>query len=143
MIILDTNVISEVMRPQPNSQVMSWLREYPVEELAVTAISIAEISYGLKRLPEGHRRRSLQWRFQMFIAQGFSDRIFPFDEKVAEIYADLVVNRQHIGKPIEVMDAMIGAIALLKKASLATRNISDFQNCGLQLINPWEISSEI
>ena len=141
MIILDTNVISEVMRPQPNSQVMLWLKEYSVEELAVTAISIAEISYGLKRLPEG--RRPLQWRFQMFIAQGFRDRIFPFDEKAAEVYAEMVVNRQHIGKPIEVMDAMIAAIALIKTANLATRNTSDFQNCGLKLINPWEISSEI
>ncbi|PSO51039.1 MAG: VapC toxin family PIN domain ribonuclease [Cyanobacteria bacterium SW_9_44_58] len=143
MIILDTNVISEVMRPQPNFQVISWLREYPVEELAITAVSIAEISYGLKRLPEGRRRNSLQWRFQMFIAQGFKDRIFPFDEKAAEVYADIVVNRQQQGKPIEVMDAMIVAIALIKTANLATRNVSDFQNCGLELINPWEISSEI
>jgi len=122
---------------------MSWLRKYPVEELAVTAVSIAEISYGLKRLPEGRRRDSLQWRFQMFIAQGFSDRIFPFDERAARIYADIVVNRQQPGKPIEVMDAMIAAIALVKTANLATRNVSDFQNCGLELINPWEIFSDI
>lgn len=113
---------------------MSWLRKYPVEELAVTAVSIAEISYGLKRLPEGRRRDSLQWRFQMFIAQGFSDRIFPFDERAAKIYADIVVNRQQQGKPIEVMDAMIAAIALVKTATLATRNVSDFENCGLELI---------
>ncbi|QDZ40740.1 type II toxin-antitoxin system VapC family toxin [Euhalothece natronophila Z-M001] len=143
MIILDTNVISEMMRPQPNFQVMSWLRGFPVEELAITAVSIAEISYGLKRLPEGRRRDSLQWRFQMFIAQGFSNRIFPFDEKAAEVYADIIVNRQQKGKPIEVMDAMIASIALLKTATLATRNVSDFQNCGLELINPWESSSEI
>jgi len=122
---------------------MSWLRKYPVEELAVTAVSIAEISYGLKRLPEGRRRDSLQWRFQMFIAQGFSDRIFPFDERAARIYADIVVHRQQQGKPIEVMDAMIAAIALVKTANLATRNVSDFQNCGLELINPWEIFSDI
>jgi len=143
VIILDTNVISEVMRPQPNVQVMSWLREYPVEELAVTAVSIAEISYGLNRLAKGRRRDSLQWRFQMFIAQGFSDRIFPFDDRAARIYADIVVNRQQQGKPIEVMDAMIAAIALIKIATLATRNVSDFENCGLELINPWEIFSDI
>lgn len=143
MIILDTNVISEVMRPQPNTQVMSWLKKYPVEELAITSISIAEISYGLKRLPVGRRRDSLQWRFQMFIDQGFSDRIFPFEERAAEIYADIIVDRKQQGKPIEVMDAMIASIALLKTATLATRNVSDFENCGLELVNPWEIASEI
>ncbi|AFZ51010.1 type II toxin-antitoxin system VapC family toxin [Dactylococcopsis salina] len=143
MIILDTNVISEVMRPQPNTQVMSWLKKYPVEELAITSISIAEISYGLKRLPVGRRRDSLQWRFQMFIDQGFSDRIFPFEERAAEIYAEIIVDRKQQGKPIEVMDAMIASIALLKTAILATRNVSDFENCGLELVNPWEIASEI
>lgn len=143
MIILDTNIISEVMRPQPNTQVMSWLRKYPVEELAITSISIAEISYGLKRLPVGRRRDSLQWRFQMFIDQGFSDRIFPFEERAAEIYAEIIVDRKQQGKPIEVMDAMIASIALLKTATLATRNVSDFENCGLELVNPWEIASEI
>lgn len=143
MIILDTNIISEVMRPQPNTQVMSWLKKYPVEELAITSISIAEISYGLKRLPVGRRRDSLQWRFQMFIDQGFSDRIFPFEERAAEIYADIIVDRKQQGKPIEVMDAMIASIALLKTATLATRNVSDFENCGLELVNPWEIASEI
>ena len=143
MIILDTNVISEVMRPQPNTQVRSWLKKYPVEELAITSISIAEISYGLKRLPVGRRRDSLQWRFQMFIDQGFSDRIFPFEERAAEIYAEIIVDRKQQGKPIEVMDAMIASIALLKTAILATRNVSDFENCGLELVNPWEIASEI
>ena len=139
MIILDTNILSEIMRPAPAPQVMAWLRQQPLSTLAVTAITLAEIRYGLERLAEGARRRNLEERFQAFLARGFDDeRILVFDAAAAIAYSTLVVEREKAGRPIDAFDAMIAAIARREGASVATRDRSGFENCGVDLINPWD-----
>lgn len=137
MIILDTNMISEVMRPTPEPRVMAWLRKPPLRTLAVSAVTLAEIRYGLGRLPEGKRRFDLEERFRAFIARGFQDRILAFDAAAAEAYSAIVINREKAGRPIEAFDAMIAAIARVNSASIATRDVGGFEGCGVEIINPW------
>lgn len=137
MIILDTNVISEIMRPQPELKVMEWLRKQPLDSLATTAITLAEIRYGLGRLPQGQRRRSLQERFQAFLVRGFGDRIMAFDAAAAEAYSSIAIERERTGRPIDAFDAMIAAIARVNSASVATRDVAGFEGCGVVVINPW------
>jgi toxin FitB len=137
VIVLDTNVISEVMRPVPYAQVMTWLRGQPLQELTITAVSVAEISYGLRLLPQGRRRSDLGARFRTFLAHGFSDRILAFDAEAADLYGEIVTIRRAAGHPIEAFDAMIAAIARSRAASIATRNVVDFEGCGVPLRDPW------
>jgi toxin FitB len=137
VIVLDTNVISEVMKPVPDAQVMTWLRGQPLQELTITAVSVAEISYGLRLLPQGRRRSDLAARFRTFLAQGFSDRILAFDAEAADLYGEIVTIRRAAGHPIEAFDAMIAAIARSRTASIATRNVVDFEGCGVPLRDPW------
>ena len=138
MIALDTNVISEMMQPAPDPSVMDWLRGQPSHTLAITTISLAEIRYGISRLPEGQKRRSLEMRFQSFITMGFGDRIMAFDTAAANAYGDIVAAREKTGKPIETFDAMIASIARCRGARIATRDTNGFADCGVDLINPWE-----
>ncbi len=138
MILLDTNVVSEAMRPEPAPQVMDWLRNQPMHLLMLSAVTVAEIRYGLARLPQGRRRLELEERFHAFITRGFSDRVLPFEQAAAEIYGDLVSDRERAGRPIDAFDAMIAATARLVQAQMATRDASGFDDCGLELIDPWE-----
>ena len=138
MIILDTNIISEAMRPAPEARVMAWLRKQPLNTLATTAVNIAEIRYGLGRLSEGQRRRNLDERFRLFLARGFDDRVMVFDAAAAEAYSAIVVERERAGRPIDAFDAMIAAIARINRAAVATRDVSGFEGCGVNLINPWD-----
>lgn len=138
MIILDTNVISEVMRERPDPEVALWLARQKTLHLALTTITLAEIQRGLKRLPPGKRRRSLEGRFARFIEQGFQGRILAFDEASAFLYGDLCVKREKKGLQADPVDLMIAAITHNAGASLATRNIRDFEHCGVKLINPWQ-----
>ena len=137
MIILDTNVVSEAMKPAPHAGVMAWLREQPLEELATTAITLAEINYGLRRLPHGRRRGDLEARLRAFMAHGFGNRVLAFDAIAADAYAEIVVARQSAGRPIEAFDAMIAAIARSHGAAVASRNVADFESCGLPVLDPW------
>ena len=138
MIVLDTNVVSEAMKPEPATVVMGWLRSQPMHLLLLSAVSVAEIRYGLSRLPEGRRRLELEERFHAFVTRGFSDRVLPFDQATAEIYGDLVAHRERAGKPIGAFDAMIAATARLAQAQVATRDVSGFDDCRVQLVNPWD-----
>ncbi len=138
MIILDTNIISEIMRPAAEERVMAWLRKQPLNLLATTAVTVAEIRYGLGRLPEGQRRRNLEERFRSFLTRGFYDRIMAFDAAAAEAYSLIVVERERAGRPIDAFDAMIAAIARMNGASVATRDVSGFEGCGVDIINPWD-----
>jgi toxin FitB len=138
MIILDTNVISEVMRVRPDPTVMQWLHMQPLRQLATTAVNLAEIRRGLARLPAGKRRRDLESSFSSFVRRGFADRVFDFDFGAAEIYRDLVVARESAGRPLEGFDGLIAAIAKSRGLPLATRNSSDFEGCGIDVVNPWE-----
>jgi toxin FitB len=137
VIVLDTNVVSEMLRPSPSVKVLEWtLAESPIA-LFITAITEAELLYGIARLPEGRRRTALEGLVLPVLDEDFAGRILPFDSAAAREFADIAAERRRIGKPISEPDARIAAIARSRGAVLATRNISDFTDCGLTLINPW------
>ncbi len=138
MIILDTNVVSELTKSLPDHQVKKWFGGQPLAQLFITSITIAEISYGLHRLPEGKRRAALEAAFNVSVVEAFKYRILSFDETAAHLYGEIMVHRKQLGRPLDVADGQIAAITLSKKATLVTRNVKDFANCGLELINPFE-----
>lgn len=138
MIVLDTNIISEMMRSLPAIQVSNWLDEQDAVELYITTVTISEISYGLNVLPDGNRRKLLESAFNKVIQTAFKHRILPFDEPAAHLYGKLMGNRKILGRPMSVSDGQIAAITRTQEATLATRNIRDFMDCGLDLINPFQ-----
>lgn len=137
MILLDTNVISAVMAPTPPESVLSWLDAQSSAGLFLSTITIAEIRYGLRCLPAGRRRQTLEDRFRQFVAQGFEQRILPFDLPAANLYAEVMAHRKETGRPMSVCDGEIAAIALANGLAIATRNVADFEDCGLELIDPF------
>jgi predicted nucleic acid-binding protein len=138
MIILDTNVISELMRAKPASVVLEWFAARSLHELATTTINLAEIRHGLGRLPFGRRRHDLEVKFNSFASRGFADRVFDFDVPAAEAYGDLAVIREQAGRRLEGFDGLIAAIAKSRALPIATRNTGDFAGCGIELISPWD-----
>lgn len=138
MIILDTNVISELTRAAPDPGVVSWVDSLPTEETAITAITAAELRYGVRRLPDGRRKTELSEAIHALINADFRDRVEPFDVLAADHYADVVIGRERVGHPISTSDAQIAAICRTLSATLATRNTSDFTGTGVSLINPWK-----
>ncbi len=138
MILLDTNVLSEFMRPQPSAMVVAWLDDQPAGEVYTSAVSRAEIELGLALMPEGTRQASLSEAAQAMFDEDFAGRCLPFDEGAARHYARLVAARMRSGRPISVEDAQIAAIALAHRMPLATRNTADFEHiAGLVVVNPW------
>lgn len=137
MFVLDTNVVSELMKPAPHAAVLHWVQGQPLEQLAVTSVTVAEILYGLDRLPEGQRRAGLASQFHAFLSRGFTQRVLPFDLRAAEAYAPLKGARDRAGRPLNGYDAMIGAIARINGAGVVTRNVADFTECGVAVVNPW------
>jgi toxin FitB len=137
MIILDTNVISEVMSPSPSVVVLAWLRAMSIGELATTTICLAEIGYGLARSPLRRRRREREALFGRYRAEIFENRIFAFDGLAADIYGELVAGRDRIGRPLVGPDGFIAAIAASRRLGIATRDVSGFEDCGIPVINPW------
>jgi predicted nucleic acid-binding protein len=137
VIILDTNVISELARINPEPNVVTWLDSQPGAEVATTAITAAELLYGVARLPDGRRRAALAETIGALITEDFADRVRPFDGPAAEQYAAVVVGREKKGRPISTADAQIAAICRVHSARLATRNTGDFIDTGIDLINPW------
>lgn len=138
MILLDTNVLSEFMRPQPAMQVVAWLYEQPAGEVWISAISRAEIELGLALMPPGKRQAALARAAGAMFDEDFAGRCLPFDEAAAVHYARIVSARMQAGRPISVEDAQIAAIALARGMVLATRNTADFERIeGLDLVNPW------
>ena len=138
MIILDTNVISELTRPVPDPGVITWLDSLPAEETAITAITAAELRYGVRRMSDGRRKTGLSEAVNTLITTDFRDRVEPFDVLAADQYADVVTAREHAGQPISTSDAQIAAICRVLNATLATRNTSDFTGIGVNLIDPWK-----
>ena len=138
MIILATNVISELARIDPEPVVVTWLDSLPAAEVATTAITAAELLYGVARLPDGRRRAALAETIDVLINEDFRGRLEPFDGLAAEQYATVVVGREKKGRPISTADAQIAAICRVHSATLATRNIGDFTDTGIGLINPWD-----
>lgn len=140
MIILDTNVISELLRREPSAAVETRLRGFPSGERFTTVVSEAEIRLGLAILPEGRKKHALQVRVDEILREVFADRILPFDSAAAQIYAEIAAGRRAAGRPISLADAQIAAIARVHAASLVTRNVRDFDGCGLKVIDPWDES---
>ena len=139
MIVLDTNVISELARRAPDSGVLSWLDSLDVSEVGTTAVTAAELQYGVTRLPDGHRKRELAVVIRGILTEDFHGRVFPFDERASVRYADVVADRERNGRPIGVADAQIAAICRDLGALLATRNTADFEETGVEFINPWQL----
>ncbi|ASW53444.1 type II toxin-antitoxin system VapC family toxin [Plantactinospora sp. KBS50] len=136
MIVLDTNVVSELMRAEPAPTVVAWLRRNSSAGLYTTTVTVAEIRYGIARLPEGQRRESLhQAANEIFAA--FPRQVLPFDLAAASCYAEVVADRDRLGQPIDGFDAQIAAICRAQVAALATRNIKD-TDTGIEIINPWQ-----
>lgn len=135
MIILDTNIVSALMRREPT--VLRWMESVPEDELFSAAIARAEIRYGLAKLPGGRRRDGLM-RDADVVMEEFSDRWLPFDHHAADRFGTLVAERERAGRPMQIPDAQIASIAFVRRASLATRNVRDFEDCGVRLLNPYD-----
>jgi predicted nucleic acid-binding protein len=138
MIVLDTNVISELMNARPDKNVMGWLRENPDSSLFTTALTQAELLYGIAILPLGRRRNGFEMAAHAIFKEDFSGRILAFDSDAATEYASIISTRRKAGRPISQFDCQIAAITRLHRATLATRNTADFEGCGLKLKNPWK-----
>ncbi len=137
MIILDTNVFSEIFKPSPSDAVVRWLDAQDRLNIFLTAVTLAEVLYGLELLPSGKRRIRLSAAIHEVFSQDFHDRILPFDEEAARAFATIAAQRSASGRPISQMDAMIAAIASSRRATLATRNTADFEHSGVSTVNPW------
>ncbi|MFF5075928.1 type II toxin-antitoxin system VapC family toxin [Actinoplanes sp. NPDC000266] len=137
MIVLDTNVVSELMRAAPDRAVLAWLQQTSGTGLYTTAVTVAEVRYGIARLPEGRRRETLhQAANEIFAA--FPRQVLPFDLAAATAYADLVSDREKAAHPISGFDGQIAAICRSRAATLATRNTKDFTGTGISLVDPWQ-----
>jgi predicted nucleic acid-binding protein len=137
MIVLDTNVLSELLRPSPDPRVMAWLDEQPRASVFTSAVTQGEILYGIRLIPEGQRRKKLWEAAVAIFVEDFSGRVLSFDGDAANNYADIGASRRAAGRPISQFDAVIAAIARSRGAILATRNANDFEGCDIVVVNPW------
>jgi toxin FitB len=138
VIILDTNVVSELIRAAPDPGVRAWVSSRPSTQVATTAITAAELYYGVARLPAGQRRQQLAVAVSALLNDALRGRVVPFDERAARRYADVITVRERVGRPIGVPDAQIAAICRELGAVLSTRNVKDFEETGIELIDPWQ-----
>lgn len=140
--LLDTNVLSEVMRPLPAAPVLDWLARQEPGRLHTSTVTVAEVQAGLALMPDGQRQRALQQAATALFEQDFAGRIWPFDLPAAHHYAVVKAQRQRLGRPIAHADAQIAALAMAHHATLVTRNTADFDGIpGLALVNPWVLAS--
>jgi len=137
MIVLDTNVLSELMRPSPDAQVKDWLGAQPQAALFTTTVSRSEMLYGVHVLPEGVRKARLLQEVLAVFSVDMAGRVLSFDSDAADAYAEIAAARRANGKPISQFDAMIAGIVRSRGAELATRNVRDFEGCGIVVIDPW------
>ena len=135
-LVLDTNVVSELMRPTPDAGVVTWVRRWPPALVCTTSVTLAEVRHGIARLPPG-RRRALLEDAADDVFTTVTDRVLPFDVAAADHYADVVTTRERAGAPISSFDAQIAAVCRSHRAALATRNTDDFEHLGLDLSDPW------
>jgi toxin FitB len=137
MIVLDTNVLSEALKPSPEQGVLRWLADQDRGAVYTTAITQAELLYGVEMLPAGKRKTRLQTALEGLFADEFHGRILPFDVEAVLVYPKIVAGRDAIGRPISQFDAVIASVCRSRNAAIATRNVSDFEDCGLRIVNPW------
>lgn len=135
--MLDTNVLSEALKPAPSARVLAWLAAQPPSDVFTTTVTMAEILYGIEALPRGKRPAGLLAAVEKMFAEQFDARILAFDADAARLFARIVASREAAGRPVSQFDAMIAAIARLHRAAVATRNAADFNDCGIHVINPW------
>lgn len=138
MILLDTNILSELMKSNPSDQVVGWVNDQPIQSLFITSITQAEILYGISLLPDGKRKNGIKKAAKIIFSSDFYGRILPFDSASTTNFATIAAERRKSGKPISQFDAQIAAIARTWGCRLATRNVKDFNGCGIDVLNPWE-----
>ena len=138
--VVDTNVVSELMRDVPDPSVLRWFNSQNEADFILTAVVEAELRIGIAILPKGRRRDELEYTLEKTVDIDFSGRVIPFDSNAARAYANIGARRRAAGMPITEMDCQIAAIASSKRAAVATRDVHDFRNCGVEVINPWEHS---
>ncbi len=138
MIVLDTNIISELLLPVPQPAVVDWLADQSPAAIFTTTVTEAEILYGLRLLPDGPRRRELEAAILPIFTQDLAGRVLPFDREAADVYGSIATERRKAGRPISQFDAQIASITVSRGAALATRNVADFEGVGLVIINPWQ-----
>ena len=137
MFVVDTNVASELMRPEPAPSVAAWIGARDAEDMYLTAVSEAELRYGVAIMPFGKRRSALEAAMNRWLDLGFKERILPFDSAAARAYAEIAADRRRAGRPISDADCQIAAISRARAAGLVTRNVRDFDGTGVNIINPW------
>jgi len=135
--VFDTNVLSELMRPAPNTAITSWVAEQTTSTLYLTAVSEAELRYGLAIMPPGRRRDGLAQGLERMLRTGFANRILPFDSSAAYTYAEIAAARRALGRPMPEADCQIAAIARSRDMAVVTRNVRDFADTGIGVIDPW------
>lgn len=138
MIILDTNVVSELMRPSPEPRVLRWFASQSAEDLHVTAVTMAEILYGIELISTSRRRDVVRAGAEKMFGGVFADHILTYEDRAARAFSQIASSRRRQGKPMAEFDAQIAAIARVHGATLATRNPFVFEGCGVRLVNPWE-----
>jgi|SRR5271165_1657588 len=138
MILLDTNVLSGLMRQAPDAEVVRWLDRQPRTSIWTTAITLFEVRFGLQLMPLGRRRTLLMAAFERLIAEAMQNRVAPFDAEAAQCAADVMAVRQKKGRSGELRDTMIAGIALASHATVATRNVKHFEDLSITVVNPWE-----
>jgi predicted nucleic acid-binding protein len=140
MMILDTNVVAELMKESPAPAIVSWLNSYESSDLFLTTITIGEIRYGLRILPQGRRRLGLEQGFERVLSEAFVGRILSFDEEAAGLYGEVMGRRKELGRPLSSLDGQIASIARSRGFAVATRNVRDFIDCGVEVLNPFDLS---
>jgi toxin FitB len=140
LIIIDTNVVAELMKASPAGEVVSWMNDQEASALFLTTITLGEIGYGLEILPQGKRRLQMEQGFERVIAEAFTGRILAFDEEAARLYGVLMGRRKAIGRPLSILDGQIASIARARGCAIATRNVRDFVECGVDILNPFELT---
>ena len=138
MFVLDTNVVSELMGPSPHPVIVSWVAERATSNLFLTAVTEAELRFGLAVMPPGKRRKGLLTGLERILKTGFANRVLPFDSGAARAYAEIAAARRRRGRPIAQADCQIAAIARSRGMSVAMRNIRDFEDMGIDIFNPWD-----
>ncbi len=137
MLVLDTNVISELMRAKPEPAVIAWLDSQSPGSVWITSVTVFEVSFGLNSLPNGKRRRALQDAFANMLAEELEQHVLDFDQAAAERAGEISAELHRLGRTVEVRDVQIAGIVSVRQATLATRNVKHFQDTGIEVVNPW------
>lgn len=138
MIVLDTNVLSALMRDVPDTPVVEWLDAQPAESVWITSLTLFETRWGLKSLPAGKRRKALESNFDALLLEDLEGRVLDFDTAAADAAAGLAAARQRAGRPVDVRDTLIAGIVTARRATLATRNVKHYADLSVPVVNPWD-----